>query len=354
MKKLMIAGLAGGIVLVAVLAWKGWMGDARKSPPSSLQSRAEAAEQRLRRHTTQAEAKLALDDLKRVLRQMDKDAARQWIVQQLFKSEDVNTQLNLTIGSDQNLRSWPSYRVFLLDMIFLVDPAAAAKLARDLAGYTEITMDEFAVMLRNLARTGKEPVDGDVLKKGIARMLGDKDWLANPSTAFLEAFDIIVHIQDTTLVPQLLQFTEDAGKPKLKQAAFLTLERLAQARGAEVLPLLDQHAATHPGSRAMVSNIFARADVRDAGQRRAVADYLLNPSRTPEEVQGFASTFPNTTLAVSDNLVTRQKVVSTQEQMEIDRAAFDAVIVWIADRQFARWHPALQEAYQRLASFVKP
>lgn len=350
-------GIVVGLVLAlaAFLLWRALPGGASpRKVPATPQERVRASVEKFRLSGSQAEAKLALEELKRYLRQMDVAAAREWIVKEIMEDKDVPTHLSLAVGPDQNLTSWPSYRVFLLDMIFLVDPQFAAEMARDVLYLPDLTMDEAAVIMRNLARAGTAPDDMKALTRATTDMLDIKHWLKEPSTGFLEGFDLIVHTQNTAVVPTLLQMSGNRDEPKLRQAAFLTLDRLATLRLAQVLPVMDSYATTHPNSRLMISNLAARADVRDAAQRQAVEGYLLNPNRTPEELRGFASTFPNASMSVSHNLVTRQSPIPGDELMKIDRAALDTVVLWLSDPRFERAHPALTEAYQRLGSFVRP
>ncbi len=349
-------GIAAAIALMlALIVWLEWPGGTEPTKGAApLVERVEAGVEKFLDSSSQAGAKLALDEVRRNLRQMDVAEAREWLIQEILSGEDLPTHLNLALGTDHNLVGWPSYRVFLLDMLFLVDPQYSADAARTLLSVPERTMDELAVVMRNLARAGGTPEDMKALTQATTEMLQRKDWLKNPSTGFLEGFDLIVHTQNTAVTPELLRMSEDPAVPKLRQAAFLTLDRLVMARPVEVIPQLDKYATTHPNSQLMISNMVARADVRDVEQRQVVEAYLLNPNRTSEELRGFGATFPNASMTVSNNLVTKQKALPVEELMKLDRAALDAVTGWIADARFERAHPALRDAYQRLSSFVKP
>lgn len=343
------------LALTALLLWRSWSGPAApRKAGATLQERVSASVEAFRQSSSQAGAKLALDDLKRSLRQMPVAEAGEWIVKEISSGQDLPTHLNLTIGPDQNLTSWPSYRVFLLDMLFLVDPEVSARMAREVLYLPDLTMDEVPVVMRNLARGSTAPEDVKPLTQATTEMLQRKDWLKDPSAGFLEGFDLIVHTHNTSVTAVLLQMSDDRSAPKLRQAASLTLDRLAMTRPAEMLPLLDTYAAAHPNSQLMIADMVARADVRDAAQRQAVEAYLLNPARTPEELRGFASAFPNASMSVSNNLVTKLQPIPNEEIMKIDRASLDAVSAWLSDPRFERAHPALREAHQRLSSFVRP
>lgn len=130
------------------------------------------------------------------------------------------------------------------------------------------------------------------------------------------------------------------------------LDRLVQGSPGEVLPVLAESAGQHPQSGLMLSNMMARADVRDAAQRRALEGYLLDGSRTAEELNGFASVFPNANFHISNNLLTRTPVLNGAELAERDRAALQTVQGWLADPRFAPVHPTLRTVHRRLQGFV--
>lgn len=341
----------------ALLAWLFWRPDGGVSAlraAATPQERLIKGQSAARTAGSMSAARGALEDMRRALRQMSVEEARAWILSELLHGEDFSTAMDLTVGTDQNLAGWPSYRVFLLDMLFLVDPAAAAEKARELLNGppAESNADEWAVAMRNLARSA-QVADTALLQAKSAELLQRNEWREKPSAGYLEAFDVIVHLRHTALTPELLRFCEDRDHKAVRHASFLTLDRLVMAKPAEVLPKLDDFAAAHPGSRLMISNMMARADVRDAAQRAALETYLMSPDRTAEELRGFASVFPNGNVAVSQNLLTRAPVLQGSDLAEQDRAALEAVTGWLADPRFAQAQEALRLSHQRLRSFTQ-
>lgn len=276
--------------------------------------------------------------------------AREWLLVQWTKGDDFATKLDLSMDAGQNLAAWPSWRVFLLDMLFLTDAEAAADISRELLAVSQ-SPDEWAVAMRNLARVGKHD---ELLKTKSAELLRRKDWQQNPSAGYLEAFDVIVHTRNTALASELLANCDVREVKAVRHASFLTLDRLVMAEPDKVLPELAKTASSHPQSGLMLSNMIARADVRDATQRQAVETYLLDPKRTAEELRGFASVFPNANVAISQNLLTPSPTIRGADLAARDLACFKVLAGWLADERFKAVHETLGVAAGRLRRFPVP
>jgi len=307
--------------------------------------------QNLRSSKTETDSKTSMAELKRVLRQMDSQEARDWILLELEHAEDFATHLDLAISTDQNLGNWPSYRVFLLDMLFLIDPDLAAEKSRKLLEKSR-SPDEWAVAMRNIARANASGKDLELLRIKSAELLRNKEWRAQPSSGYLEAFDLIVYTKNTAMLPDLVNLCDDRDHSAVRHAAFLVLDHLALSQPGKVLENLSKNADDHPQSGLMISNMIARADVRDTVQRSMVETYLLSDKRSIEELQGFASVFPNANFSVSNNLLTKSAIASGDELAAKDRAALEVVAAWLTDPKFSRSHTHLRETYKRLKNFV--
>ncbi len=332
------------LMTLLLLVWV-WSRREQTKPALSLQQRVEEG---LKALHAKADPKVTLTDMRQKLRQMDHAEALAWILEQLKTGEDFETGMDFTIGSGQNLTAWPSYRVFLLDLLYLVDAEAAARLSREIL-QSPRSADECAIAMRNVGRAG----DVELLKTKVAELVRQKEWRAKPSAGYLEAFDVIVHTKHTAMAPELLTLCDVKDQKAVRHAAFLTLDRLIVAKPEVVLPELAQTAAKHPESGLMLSNMIARADVRDAVQRQALETYLLDQQRTAAELQGFASVFPNANMAVSENLLTHSATIDGSELAAKDRASLETVAKWLADPRFERVHDTLRQSYQRLKGFVE-
>jgi hypothetical protein len=348
MKKCVFVFLILLLPIVALLWWWPCPVSEKVPPRLTLAQRVQSGAQKLRAAKSALDSKNSFAELKAALRQMDTKEAREWLLAQLASGEDLATQLDLTLDSAQNLAGWPSWRVFLLDLLFLTDHEAAAEVSRDLL-QTSNSPDEWAVLMRNLARVGK---DDALLKTKSAELLRNKDWQKKPTTGYLEAFDVLVHTRNTELTPDLVSNCDVRDEKAVRHASFLTLDRLILAAPDKVLPELAATASKHPQSGPMLSNMIARADVRDASQRQAVETYLLDPKRTAEDLRGFASVFPNANIAVSNNLLTRAPTISAADLSSRDKASFEQVARWLEDPRFANIQETLLQCHQRLAGFL--
>lgn len=298
-----------------------------------------------------AAMKVSLARLKAVLLTMPPSEAVAWVNAYLKEGGDLQTGLGFVLSSDQSLQEWPSLRVFLLDALMAIDPAAAVQAGREVLG-SPTSADEWALALRNVARGSTAAEDTALLKTKCAELLRNAAWRANPSAGYLEAFDVIVHTRHTALAPELLSLTADKDHRAVRHAAFLTLDRLVQTEPATVLAMLLKGDAP-PDTGLMISNMIARADVRDAAQRGQVETWLRDERRTAAELQAFAGVFPNANQMVSPNLVTPVATVQGTDLAAKDRAALEVVNAWIADPALARSHGLLRGTHARLKEFVK-
>ncbi len=283
---------------------------------------------------------------------MDRDEARSWILSELESGTDRLTGNDLELGSDQNLTAWPSYRVFLLDLLFQVDPMLAAAKSRQLVE-TSQSPDEWAVALRNVAKADREGLETGWLREQATGLLRNDSWMKNPSAGYLNAFDVIVHTRYTALTPELMTLADDTERKAVRHAAFLVLDRLVQVSPDEMLPVLARKADRYARSGPMLSNLMARADVREEVQRSALESYLLDARRTEEELTSFAQVFPNANFHISNNLLTQTEGIDGVSLAERDRDTLEVVRGWLADERFARIHPALRVAEARLGRFVE-
>lgn len=295
----------------------------------------------------------ALAELKRILQSMPASGATAWIVARLNTGEDTATGLGFVIGSDHNLSEWPTLRVFLLDVILGIDPAAAADLGRRVL-QIPTTADEWALAMRNLGSGSPGAADIALLKAKSAEMLRNGAWSKEASAGYLESFDVIVHTRNVELAPELISRAKDTANRGVRHAAFLTLDRLTLADPGAMMEELIPSAIAQPETALMVSNMVARTDVSDPAQRRLVENYLLDERRTAAEMQAFTGVFPNANQMVSHNLLTETLTVDGSARAVQDRAALGVVEEWVSDARFARLHEQLRSTRERLRGFVRP
>ena len=312
-------------------------------------SRAAAA---LKASQTPEQSLRVLADLRAALTQLPQDVAIALIRSFLEENSDAATRLSFQISSNGSLAEAPTLRVFLLDLAAQIDPGAAADDARTILS-ASASADEWAVSLRNLARFDSSPETSAFLKGKLAAMLQNAAWRQSASAGFLEAFDVAVHTHATELAPALAGLLRQAENRAVAHAAFLTLDRLAIQDTTELLNRLQEEPELMAGREQTRANFFARADLRDPEQRTLLETYLLDPRRTPAELQTFAGLFPNANLMVSNNLLTRPETPARGELIARDREALATIDAWLEDARFERLRPQLDAMKQRLAGFVQ-
>ena len=139
----------------------------------------------------------------------------------------------------------------------------------------------------------------------------------------------------------------------LAHAAFLTLDRLVEREPADVLARLAADRALQESRPEMVSQEFARADLRDPAQRDIVKKWLLDPLRTGTQLRSFAAIYPNNNGFISNNLLTVQETRSATDLGDHDREALALVRDWQADPAFEPISSYLEVIAARLSQFVK-
>jgi hypothetical protein len=299
-----------------------------------------------------ATQKQALAQLRQTLASSPTNEASAAIRRFLDSKMDAPTRQGFKIGAKGFLNEAPSLRTFLLDCLGQLDPAAAAEYARVILNSKD-SPDEWAVALRNLA-TGDPSAEGRaLLQQKAGEMLQYGPWQQNPSTGYLEAFDVAVFLGGTGLVPALTELVRMQDNPAVAHAAYLALDRLAIAEPAALLGALEAGPDLMRGREQTRANYFARADVRDAQQRQVLERYLLDPRTSSQELQQFAGLFPNANYMVSQNLLTPTPTPDHAALVSRDAASLQSVQGWLTDPRFTNLQRPLQRVQQRLEDFAR-
>lgn len=250
----------------------------------------------------------ALLELEILIKKLPKPVAMRAIVDFLNSKEDAITQLNFILDSNGFLEMAPTFRTFLLDQLAEVDSQAAQQYAKIILE-TPGSADEWAVALRNYAWANNAqglPHDDPYFHERLNLLLNNKDWLKNPSTGFLQAFDAVVYSNDVQFVPRLAQLAiPDASDPAVEYAARLALTRMADQDFAHVAYQLinDAELKNQPELRASILN---RADLSESADYNTIEDYLNNSNISADEKGAFIDGYPSIIDMHSYNLLTKQ------------------------------------------------
>lgn len=297
-------------------------------------------------------SKTSLADLENSLKSLPQDEALREIRDFLHSGRDKETGLPFEIGREGNLTSWPTFRVYLLDLLAEIDPAAAGEIGKEILG-TPTTADEWALAMRNLGRVERSAEGDKFLREKAVELIENPDWQADPSVGYLNAFDVLVHTDATGETPLLSSLIQRKDRKDLAHAGFLTLDRLVQRQPVDELVLLAADKSLLESRPEMVAQQFARADLRDSDQRNIVKSWLLDPARTPTELRSFTSVYPNNNRFVSNNLLTTEPPQAGTDLAAHDREALEIVKSWQADPEFESIASELAAMERRLAGFVQ-
>ncbi len=297
------------------------------------------------------ETRQSLFDLRKSLADLPKDEALGVIRNFLTSGKDRATGLSFEITKDGSLSEWPTFRSFLLDAMLAIDPAAAAATGREILA-SPTSADEWALALRNVARGEPMGESAAFLQRKTEELIANPEWQAQPSIGYLNAFDVLVHIEATDSTPLLSQLVQRKDRADLAHAGFLTLDRLVQRQPVDLLGRLATDRALQQSRPEMVAQQFARADVRIPEQREILKVWLLDPARTSVELRSFAGVYPNNNRFVSNNLLTVESSQSGDDLAAHDQEALQTVSAWANDSAFEPVREHLTTMLSRLEGFV--
>lgn len=327
---------------------------AKPSAPMASGDRVQDLLAFLQAGATPEEARRRMQELREYLRGLPKADALRIVQQFLATHGDANAPLDFKLSPDGSLTEAPTLRVWMLDTLSQLDPLAAAELARGILNdSTGSSADEWAVALRDFARTRTSAEDHQYVEAKLRELFSRDAWRQQPSAGFLEAFDAIVYLKATSFTPDLAAMMTDKSRRDLPHAAFLTLDRLVLQEPAKVLGDLQAQPQLMAGREQTRANYFARADIRDAQQRGVLEQYLLDPQRSPQELETFAGLYPSGNYMVSNNLLTRTETPTQAQLAAKDRESLAVVEGWLSDPRFEKLQPQLRKIRDRLQTFVQ-
>lgn len=305
----------------------------------------------LKTHAGAEEVRVSLLTLQQSLMSLPKEQALATIGEFLKRGDDSPTGLTFDIGEDGTMKSWPTFRSFLIDLLAGIDPTAAAVMSREILG-KPTSPDEWALALRNVARVESVEQSASYLQKKTEELIANPTWQAKPTIGYLNAFDVLVHIEAVSSAPLLADLVRQKDREDLAHAGFLTLDRLVQRRPKEMLSQLATHRELRESRPEMVAQQFARADVRVTAQREILRTWLLDPERTADEMRSFVSVYPNNNRFVSNNLLTVESKPTGADLAAHDREALGVLSSWKADAAFDPVKEHLAGMIARLEGFL--
>ncbi|MEX0326196.1 MAG: hypothetical protein AB3N33_08930, partial [Puniceicoccaceae bacterium] len=312
----------------------------------------------LQQQSTPEDLRNAIMAMREAVFSMEQADASARLIELIISRVDIPTGMAFQVGPGGNLEGGPSLQVLLADWLGQIDPERAAGLAR-LAltgGGTGLGQDLYVIHMRNFARGTPDGEDrGNFLKGHFRILLGHQPWIDDPGSAFAEAMDVAVYLEDPLLVPEIASLTTGDKAPRLRHASSLALERMIDQAPVDAISQLlssPEGQAMNPSARA---GFVARLDpVTPAGQA-LLKDYLVSPQTSREEAERFLAHFPNMNQSLSHNLLsTNFSNTESTGHMERLQRALETVRKWEADPDLAELGDSLNVAATRLSAQVSP
>lgn len=259
------------------------------------------------------------------------------ILRQLETRADAQTEMVFATGED-GLTAWPTWRVYLLDLLGSINPKAAADYARNNIFVRYGSADEWAVAMRSVlaaAPSSRQAEARSEIASLLGRMLANSVWREQPGAGMLEALDYVPQTPDA--IPhlrQVQQWAAEKNDPVINAAMQLALERAITRQGDRVMTALASDPdllADSPAQKILRASAMARADLRQSAQVVALRGYLARLPAGSDEVEAFFSSFPNHRYGVSPGLGGQPALPTSAEMRSADQAALAQIRVWKSD-----------------------
>jgi hypothetical protein len=246
------------------------------------------------------------------------------LIQFLDTGENVALEKRFKVNHEHRLVAYPDLRTAALDWLGQLDPVAAAAYAEKIFELNNSTSD-YAIALRNFA-WGNPRAPGALLDY-FARLATDARWSKSPDVAYLEAFDVPVHLNTADTVKVLAPFTLAENPPATRHAAAIALNRIATRNTGAIIASVN--ALPAEGIRSDYrADIMARADMRDELEKAEILSYLRRTDLSTEELDRFATQYPNLSGFVVPGLLTDPEQVRIRELPLIASEALIAIMEW--------------------------
>jgi hypothetical protein len=287
------------------------------------------------------------------------DVAAAVLLEFLRSGEDLSTSLGFVVG-EAGLDEWPTLRAFLLDLLGKIDPEMASRYALETVIPAKSSTVEYAVSLQILWNYGGAEKPTPELTQSWLGLLKKADWSARPDAAWLESLDFASRIPEAT--PEFLKTSTDwlADPENVVDrvgAVDLALERVAVQQPVVVMKALIADSSLLGKGRGVYqrSQIFARANLNDAGQQRLLVAYVNGLDPTSREAELFFDQFPCHNFSVGPGLSGQPQLQSSRDVIESDRASLvwlesQSSSVWV-QKQPDRWRNAVQKLRQIVRAY---
>lgn len=279
------------------------------------------------------------------------------ILRQLESGEDAPTGMRFQTGED-GLAGWPTWRVYLLDLLGSINPKMAADYARENIFVRYESADEWAVAMRSVlasappARQGAARTEISAL---LSRMLGQSAWRESPTDGMFEAMDFVAQTPDAAQHLAVMQrWAAEKNDGSIDAALQIVAERSATTQADRLLVALVSDPSLLASAPALRASVMGRADLGQAQQAEAVRSYLLRLSPGSDEANAFFAVFPNHRFSVAPGLASAPILPTAAQMRAADEAALRKMEVWMADPGLSPHIGSIQALEDKLRRMLQP
>lgn len=273
------------------------------------------------------------------------------LISELENGWDADTGLLFVVGEEGVLDSAPTWRTWLIDLLGQTDPASFENYSRLLVARMG-SQDEFALALRNLTWVAGDDSGWSEVARNFETMVSQTQWLAEPSTGFLEAFDVAVAfgVESVPTLARFLDAPDKRSRDALARAAFVALDRLMLSDPDGFLRVLEGAPGLLQAAPEEKASLLSRLDPESLEQAAYVERWLTGSDAKTDSVRYFFEIFPNPNRFDGPRLVTASgESPATGPQAVQDDAAVALLQKWRQDPRQQNHRDAIEAAISRLS-----
>ncbi len=289
-----------------------------------------------------------LEALRQELLNADPQQATAAIRAFLESGRDIATRQEFMIGEGGVLAGAPTMRTLLLDVLGQISrkarSGAAAEVSRAILEKKD-SSDEWAVAMRNVG--WNDPKSKPYLAGKFREMLTHEPWALQPSSGFLESFDVAVFSGDPALVPDLGNLLNGENED-LRRAAAVALDRLSAMAPLQVMNHLNANPNELADRPFLRADYYAKADLGNPAQRQALETYLSRNDVSLPEKTKLLNALATPASFVSENLLTPSPATTTDDSPARTQQLTQTLDQWLQQNRFPELQGEMGELRQRV------
>lgn len=266
--------------------------------------------------------------------------------------ENFETGLAFRPGANGDLRSWSSERLFLLDVLSLLDTRETLRISREILERSG-GMDERVFALKSIAKVqGDAVLNDEQWNDSLLDLYRSVDRDTPADYALLYGLDILAFAGEAEHLQTLEDIANHASEPSYVHGSKLATTRMILNDPRGTFETLLNEPEVWSSDQTFRSSLFSLANPSDETQAKQVEKFLDGSDGNDESVDVFFSLFPNLNRSVSHNLLTQQRATSIEDAARTDLASLELVNKWISEKRYPEYESQLLNLRSKLEKFV--